>query len=399
MICRFENRLTGQALEMQGLCERHAAYSPEDLPRVFAAIRQAQAQGLWTALVLNYELGEWLEPDIDWIDAAAPGHSGRTEQPGARPPMPGLPKTSPRMTALIYGRAATVDVWPTPESTSSLDLRARPLTFRDVYMRDVQTLRDSIARGELYQANHTLRLALDINTPPREMYCQIAADHPCAHAAYIEDGTRRILSFSPELFFERNGDTLTTRPMKGTAPRHRDPEQDQQTAQDLQQSEKNRAENLMIVDLLRNDLGRIATPGSVKVERLFALEQYPSVWTLTSTISARAPEADLQTLLRALFPCGSITGAPKIAAMQKIRQLESSHRGIYCGSVGWLAPNGDCSLNVAIRTIEMHNDHQGIFGVGGGIVYDSDPALEWEECLWKSRLLHAQWPSLTPEFA
>src|SRR5690606_3775076 len=115
--------------------------------------------------------------------------------------------------------------------------------------------------------------------------------------------------------------------------------------------------------------------------------------TLTSTISAQAPEADLPTLLHALFPCGSITGAPKIAAMQKIRRLELQPRGIYCGSVGWLAPNGDCSLNVAIRTIEMHNNHAGIFGVGGGIVYDSDPALEWEECIWKSRLLHAHWPS------
>src|SRR5690606_32236157 len=127
-------------------------------------------------------------------------------------------------------------------------------------------------------------------------------------------------------------------------------------------------ENLMIVDLLRNDLGRIATPGSVKVDALFTLEQYPSVWTLTSTISAEAPGIGLEPLLHALFPCGSITGAPKIAAMQKIKQLEHSPRGIYCGSVGWLAPNGDCSLNVAIRTVEMHDARHGVFGVGGGIV-------------------------------
>jgi para-aminobenzoate synthetase component 1 len=143
----------------------------------------------------------------------------------------------------------------------------------------------------------------------------------------------------------------------------------------------------MIVDLLRNDLGRIAAPGSVKVDALFSLEQYPSVWTLTSTISAQAPGAGLKDLLYALFPCGSITGAPKIAAMRRLRALEIAPRGIYCGSVGWLAPDGDCSLYVAIRTIEMRQPGKGIFGVGGGIVHDSDPAQEWEECLWKARIL------------
>jgi len=144
----------------------------------------------------------------------------------------------------------------------------------------------------------------------------------------------------------------------------------------------------MIVDLLRNDLGRLAVPGSVKVQSLCELECYPSVWTLTSTVTAHAPAASLETLLRALFPCGSITGAPKIAAMRKIRLHEASPRGIYCGSLGWLAPNGDCTFNVAIRTIEMHKPGHGVMGVGGGIVHDSDPALEWEECLWKARILN-----------
>jgi para-aminobenzoate synthetase component 1 len=175
--------------------------------------------------------------------------------------------------------------------------------------------------------------------------------------------------------------------MKGTAPRHEDPAEDERLGRELLQSEKNRAENLMIVDLLRNDLGRIAVPGTVSVDALFSLERYPSVWTLTSTIRAQAPEVGLETLLRALFPCGSITGAPKIAAMKKIKELEGRTRGIYCGSIGWLAPGGDCSLNVAIRTIEMHDEQDGVFGVGGGIVYDSVPEQEWEECLWKARIL------------
>ncbi|KAA0890319.1 hypothetical protein FQ179_17250 [Pusillimonas sp. ANT_WB101] len=355
-------------------------------------------------------------------------------------------------------------------------LSATALMPRSRYLDHIEALRGSIARGEIYQANYTFPIAIETCLSPQTLYREIASRHPCAHAAYVEDEGRTLLSFSPELFFARSGSTLTVRPMKGTAPRFADPEQDHQSGQQLLHSEKNRAENLMIVDLLRNDLGRVATPGTVKVDALFTLEQYPSVWTLTSTVTAQAPDASLETLLRALFPCGSITGAPKIAAMKKIREREMAERGIYCGSIGWLAPNGDCSLNVAIRTITMqgdapedgqaglsdhtksranqshsadvpgsqadqdqnaelpdrqasqsHNaevpdrqtsqghyaevpgsqsDHRaaqnvslggvhhfaaprfhGVFGVGGGIVYDSEPELEWQECLWKARIL------------
>ena len=143
----------------------------------------------------------------------------------------------------------------------------------------------------------------------------------------------------------------------------------------------------MIVDLLRNDLGRLARPGSVRVESLFELERYPSIWTLTSTVSADAPDATLAEVLAALFPCGSVTGAPKIAAMRRIRQMEPEPRGLYCGSVGWLAPDGDFSLNVAIRTLVVDAEGRGTYGVGGGIVADSDPEQEWLECGWKSRIL------------
>ncbi|MNV61774.1 Aminodeoxychorismate synthase component 1 [compost metagenome] len=177
--------------------------------------------------------------------------------------------------------------------------------------------------------------------------------------------------------------------MKGTAPRHPDSAEDERMGRELLASEKNRAENLMIVDLLRNDLGRLAEPGSVKVDALFSLERYPTVWTMTSTVSATAPEASLEDVLRALFPCGSITGAPKVAAMRRIRQMESAPRGLYCGSVGWLAPDGDFSLNVAIRTLVLNRSGQGVYSVGGGIVYDSDPAEEWQECHWKARILRA----------
>jgi para-aminobenzoate synthetase component 1 len=177
--------------------------------------------------------------------------------------------------------------------------------------------------------------------------------------------------------------------MKGTAPRSADPETDRILGETLHASVKNRAENLMIVDLLRNDLGRLARPGSVRADPLFSLEKYPSVWTMTSTVQAEiAPETSLAEILRALFPCGSVTGAPKIAAMKRIQETEPEPRGLYCGSLGWLAPNGDFSLNVSIRTLVLDDDGQGRYHVGGGIVYDSDPEQEWDECHWKARILN-----------
>jgi para-aminobenzoate synthetase component 1 len=264
-----------------------------------------------------------------------------------------------------------------------------PLLSKDAYIDRIQTIRQWIAQGEVYQINATFPMLVQMRGDPSTLYKRIANKHPVGHAAFIEDGTRTVLSFSPELFLARTGDCLTTRPMKGTAPRSTDPAEDHAFRQGLVASAKNRAENLMIVDLLRNDLGRVALAGSVTANPLFSLEKYPSVWTMTSTVQARvAPDTDLEAILRALFPCGSVTGAPKIAAMRRIQETEASPRGLYCGSVGWLAPNGDFSLNVAIRTLVLDAQRgTGLYHVGGGIVYDSDPAQEWEECHWKARIL------------
>ncbi len=393
MLCRFEDRLSGQALELLDFSHRIHACSAAQLTAAFADIEAARRQGYWVALLLDYELGEWLEPAVMTSGARPDVAPDAGLDPAPDPAWARVGALSagsadvPRLTALVYKQAAHVPVWSDPAAGSTVDLDIHPLIEKSQYLRQVEDIRASIGRGELYQANYTFSIRIATSTPHRDLYQAIAARHPAGHAAYIEDGTRTILSFSPELFFARKGATLTVRPMKGTAPRHANPVLDQRAAQELLHSEKNRAENLMIVDLLRNDLGRLATSGSVKVDTLFSLERYPSVWTLTSTISAQAPDKSLEELLRALFPCGSITGAPKIAAMKKIRELEAHPRGIYCGSVGWLAPDGDCSLNVAIRTVSMRQDGSGIFGVGGGIVYDSDAELEWQECHWKARLL------------
>ena len=202
------------------------------------------------------------------------------------------------------------------------------------------------------------------------------------YGGFVGDAASGIVSLSPELFFSRQGNTLVTRPMKGTAPLEEAPEI-------LAQSAKNRAENLMIVDLLRNDLGRVAATGSVRVDELFALETYPTVRQMVSQVSAQVPGQSFAALLRALFPCGSITGAPKIRAMQIINALEDQPRGLYTGTLGWLSPDGDCRLNVAIRTLELEAGQRGKMGVGSGIVSDSDAAEEWAECALKAAFLRA----------
>jgi len=405
--CRFEDRLAGRALVMHDARDCITASAPNELDDAFAHIEAARARGHWIALLLDYELGWWLDPALAGEDANpdadaanhTAGNAARTlisttdrgtTHAAADAPLP-------RLTAWTFARVEHAAPWPAPVYHPTL--HSAPGIAYDAYRRTIEDLRSAMARGDFYQANYTFPIHVTAHGSLEHLYRAIAHAHPSAHAVWFRDARRSILSFSPELFVARTGDTLTVRPMKGTAARHADPVQDQRNADRLLASEKDRAENLMIVDLLRNDLGRIAAPGSVEVTSLFQLERYPSVWTMTSTITAQAPQRSLQDALHALFPCGSITGAPKIAAMRALRRVEPQPRGIYCGSLGWLAPNGDFSLNVAIRTLEFpqvqptqrdaDNDaHTGRFGVGGGIVYDSRAADEWQECLWKARLLH-----------
>lgn len=376
MDCRFEDRLAGRAFRFEGYCSRIEARTAADVAPALAAIEAARQQGRWVALLLDYELGEWLLPEAT---LAAPAGPWTPPQDDGRP----------RLTALVFERKVDDTPWDAPDAASApaaISLPTPRMTEAD-YVRQVDAIRGLIEDGELYQVNYTQPLDLQYQGDPATLYRRIAARNPVAHGAFIQDGERTVLSFSPELFVRREGSRLTTRPMKGTAPRHPDPIEDARLGQGLLASEKNRAENLMIVDLLRNDLGRLAQPGSVKVDALFSLERYPTVWTMTSTVSAEAPGAGLQEVLHALFPCGSITGAPKVAAMRRIRQMETAPRGLYCGSVGWLAPNGDFSLNVAIRTLVLDAHGHGVYSVGGGIVHDSDPAEEWQECHWKARIL------------
>ena len=385
--CCFEDRLAGEAKVLSGLRQRITARSAAELPAAFAAIQTAQGAGHWIALMLDYELGEWFEPALQPTARAA-----QAELPTPTGAAQTHLKPRSRLTALVFDSVTVEKPWVSSGSASAVAKACitsvtASLSQTDYFDR-IQKIKEWIAQGEVYQINSTFALNVSTQGSAQALYRQLANQHPSAHAAFIEDDEQTVLSFSPELFLQRRGTTLITRPMKGTAPRSNDPLEDQRLGQHLQASAKDRAENLMIVDLLRNDLGRIALPGSVVAAPLFSLEAYPSVWTMTSTIHATiAPETSLEQILRALFPCGSITGAPKIAAMKRIQQTEAQPRGLYCGSLGWLAPNGDFSLNVAIRTLLLKQDGSGLYHIGGGIVHDSVAQLEWDECHWKARIV------------
>src|SRR5438105_10358390 len=243
-----------------------------------------------------------------------------------------------------------------------------------------------ISAGDLYQANVSYRSRFVFVGSPYAFYRQLKAQSGARHCAFVDDGERQILSLSPELFFAIGADgRVRVKPMKGTAPRGESEEADSLAIARLCTSEKERAENLMIVDLLRNDLAKIAHPGSVRVEALFQVETYPTLHQMVSTVSAQlAHPQTISNVIRALFPCGSVTGAPKLRAMEVIRDIETSPRGVYCGAVGHFSPDGTARFNVAIRTLTIANG-RGELGLGGAIVQDSSAAAEYDECRLKAQ--------------
>lgn len=255
------------------------------------------------------------------------------------------------------------------------------------FKADIERIQQWIRSGDAYQINHTYRLHGKTYGNPLALYGRLRVRQPGRYGAFIREGNTTILSQSPELFIERNGDRLRAMPMKGTASAIKD------TAEALSSDPKNRAENVMIVDLLRNDLGRIAEPGSISVPALFDVTRHGDVLQMTSTIEAKAkPQLMLRELLDAVFPCGSVTGAPKKRSMELIQELETSPRDYYCGALGWLDPSGDFAFSVPIRTLVIKDDlktHQSNFtlGIGAGITIDSDAQHEWQECRIKSAFI------------
>ena len=339
------------------------------------AIRAAQRGGLHAAGFLSYEAAKAFEAAL-----AAPV---RAEAPLL---WFGLFET---YTEIAADHVAAL----LPDPAGAWSGSPEPEIDRATYDAGFAAVQAQIAAGDLYQANLTYRARLAVRGDPLSLYARLRGTAGAGFGALIDTGPgadgMTILSLSPELFFALEGETLTCRPMKGTARRGADAREDAAIAATLASDPKQRAENLMIVDLMRNDLSRVAHAGTVAVPRLFEVETYPTVHHLVSTVTAEiAPETDAIDVLAALFPCGSITGAPKIAAMQAIAAVEGGARGVYTGAIGRLDANGDAMFNVAIRTLTLpHGADFATLGAGGGIVADSVAGAEWDEARAKTDFL------------
>lgn len=293
---------------------------------------------------------------------------------------------------LWFGLYPQPEIVSVPEPlTAPASLNWKPAIAREKYNAAIATIKERIAEGMTYQVNYTMRLHADFPGDAWEFFLRLAGSQN-KYAAFVNTGQYIICSASPELFFELDGGCVTSRPMKGTTHRGRTALEDRQQARWLKASEKNRAENVMIVDMIRNDLGRIAEIGSVRVPELFAVEKYPTLWQMTSTVRAKTSASPTE-IITALFPCASITGAPKVSTMRIISELETTPRRIYTGSIGFISPHRRAQFNVAIRTALIDTQTgQAEYGVGGGIVWDSASADEYAEALLKARVLTEENP-------
>ncbi|HEX8640927.1 MAG TPA: aminodeoxychorismate synthase component I [Allosphingosinicella sp.] len=333
-----------------------ATRDPGRVRECLAALRGRSAAGF-----IGYEAGHALEPRLAPLAAPTPADA---------PPL---------LWFGLFGREQEVEAEAfLPEAAGGWIGRPRPLVGERDYRAALAEVMEHIRAGDVYQANLTFQAEARAAGHPLAIYAGLRRRARAGHGAIVFTGEHWVLSLSPELFFTLESGRVTTRPMKGTAPRRADPES-------LSGDPKQRAENLMIVDLLRNDLSRLARPGTVKVPELFAVETYPTVLQMTSTVTAELEEGLCPVdVIEAIFPCGSITGAPKIRAMEIIDRLEERPRGVYCGAVGWIAAGGDAAFNVAIRTLTLKAGASvARLGLGSGIVADSRAGDEWRECLAK----------------
>lgn len=265
---------------------------------------------------------------------------------------------------------------------------------REQYIEAIARIKAYIASGDTYQVNYTCHARFVASLDPAAYFVALMRSHPVPYAAFMNIGEAQILSLSPELLLKKRGEWLTTKPMKGTRKRGRTPEEDEALRAELTAEIKDRAENLMIVDMMRNDLGRVCEIGSVSVPALFETERYRSVWQMTTTVTGRvSADVSLSRILEAIFPGSSVTGAPKKRTMEIIQELEREPRGVYCGAIGLFLPNGDFTINLPIRTL-VHQEGKYDLGIGSGIVWDSDPLAEYEETLLKSQFARRLLPDL-----
>ena len=355
--------------------ETITAHDAHGLDTALTQIESALRQKKYVVACFSYELGEHLI--------------------GIKPKI----SATPWVQAWVFNSvekltSAQVQEWLTQQNSSATKSpkvqNCQSSTNSQAFEKSIQQIKSLIESGDTYQVNHTYRIHGQLEGSPLLAYEALRKKQPGPYGAYIESAHGWILSCSPEWFLQKKGSVLTTKPMKGTA------KVGEVSSDELKNDSKNRAENLMIVDLLRNDLGKISIPGSVKVPELFEVNQHGDVLQMTSTISSTCKsDLSIKELLTAIFPCGSVTGAPKKRTMEIIQGLEDSPRGLYCGAIAWFDPSesdqplGDLGMSVVIRTLEVNQDQSFTMGVGGGITIDSDAADEWHECQTKAAFLYS----------
>jgi para-aminobenzoate synthetase/4-amino-4-deoxychorismate lyase len=347
------------------------------IPALLSEADRAIAAGAWIAGYLSYEAGGAF----------------------SLPTRPADPDGPPLVWLGVFDGPAERE-WPRAAPGPAPATRWQPALDASAHARAVARIQARIAAGDTYQANFTFPVTGALEEEPLALFARLVATQRPRHAAYLDLGRFAIASASPELFFRVEGGIVEARPMKGTAPRGRTAAEDAERACALRGSEKERAENLMIVDMLRSDLGRVAEVGGVEVLSLFDVEAYPTLLQMTSTVRARAGGAALSRLLSALFPCASVTGAPRVRTMEILASEEATPRGVYTGAIGWAAPDGRAAWSVAIRTAVADRERgRVVYGVGSGIVADSTAGAEYAECLLKARILEEAPFALVETFA
>ena len=343
----------------------------KEVKHLLAEVEAYQNQGYYAVGYVSYEAAPAFETKFEVIDG---------------------PLMSEYLLYFTIHESVQTEPIPLTYKPITLPKTWQELTSAEEYRAAIEHIHHHIRQGDTYQVNYTVQLQQNITADPFAIYNRLVVEQNAHYNAFIQHDDVSIISVSPELFFKKDGDGLTTRPMKGTTNRGLTTETDLKQAQWLAHDQKNRSENMMIVDLLRNDMNRISKIGSENVKSLCLVEQYSTIWQMTSTIETQLlPNSSLGDIFQALFPCGSITGAPKIATMAIIKDVEKQARGVYCGAIGILLPNGPTIFNVAIRTLQMQGN-KAIYGVGGGITWDSKWEAEYEETKQKSAVLYRQNP-------
>lgn len=364
----FQDDLLGRSVLFANPREIIRADTPEEFWPALERMEKMRADGLWLAGYFSYEAGYLFEPKLR---ALLP--EGRRE---------------PLCLFGVFDQPSdeTLPISEEPPSNGPI-FDARAIWNEAQYTPRFERVHRHLREGDCYQVNLTLPVDASWTGTPAQAFAALTERQPVKYGALVELGGAAILSRSPELFFKIDTDgMIETWPMKGTMPRGETPEEDQRLKTFLANDPKNQAENRMIVDLLRNDISLISEVGTLDVPELFRVESYPTVHQMVSIVRAKLKRGlSIADIFAALFPCGSITGAPKIRAMEVIRSLEERPRDVYCGAIGWIAPNGTMLFNVAIRTITLHDDGEANYHVGGGVVFDSNAHSEYEECLLKAR--------------